>query len=53
MELKQNTSFYMTKHNIKAERIQGTACCPVLANENVLINLCHIDYVSAFTRAGK
>lgn len=42
MELKQKASCSMTKHNIKVERIQGAlgiARCPVLANENVSINL--------------
>lgn len=46
MELKQSTSFSMTKDSIKAGRIQGTACCPVSANENDLIYLCHVDYAS-------
>lgn len=52
MELKQKASCSMTKHNIKVERIQGAlgiAHCPVLANENVSINLCHVGYASAFT----
>lgn len=47
MELKQSTSFSMTKDTIKAGRIQGTACCPVSANENDLIYLCHVDYAAA------